>query len=335
MRGVYGRVILSLALVIGGAPAAVRAQECGLVELGTLGRSWSRAQNVSPTGAVVGGSPRDGDAFPSPFVWRDGSMRALPAPSSGAATGVDSSGRRIVGETPDGAALWVDGVFSQLPSPNAGWATAAAINDQGVIVGATGPNLAGALATIWMDGRATVLGALEGDVFSRAWGVNARGEVVGISRDVDRRARAFVYRGGKMHPLAVPPGFSSAQAAAINDVGLVAGTATRDTLEDQRAVIWHPDGHPQVLGTLGGSISRATGRRAVNNRGDVVGESTTANGALHGFLWRDAKMIDLNALLPPGTPAEITRAQAITDNGLIAAIARINDTERAVRLSCS
>ena len=170
MREGYGCAILSLALVIGGAPAAVRAQTCELVDLGTLGRSWSRAQNVSPAGAVVGGSPRDADAFPSPFVWRDGSMRALPA-RSGAATGVDSSGRSIVGETPDRAALWVDGVFSQLPSPTAGWATAAAINDQGVIIGATGPNLAGALATIWIDGRATVLGALEGDVFSRAWGV--------------------------------------------------------------------------------------------------------------------------------------------------------------------
>jgi probable HAF family extracellular repeat protein len=85
-----------------------------------------------------------------------------------------------------------------------------------------------------------------------------------------------------------------------------------------------------VLGTLGGAISSASGRRAVNSRGDVVGESTTADGTLHGFLWRNGMMVDLNALLPPGTAAEVTRALAISDSGWIAAIARITGTERAV-----
>jgi len=44
------------------------------------------------------------------------------------------------------------------------------------------------------------------------------------------------------------------------------------------------------LGTLGGSFSEA---HDVNERGQVVGESTTASGEFHAFLWEKGTMIDL------------------------------------------
>ena len=47
------------------------------------------------------------------------------------------------------------------------------------------------------------------------------------------------------------------------------------------------------LGTLGGNSSAAT---AINNRGQIVGWSTTRSGAKHAFLWQRGTMRDLGTL---------------------------------------
>lgn len=65
------------------------------------------------------------------------------------------------------------------------------------------------------------------------------------------------------------------------------------------------------LGTLGGGESHALG---VNNLGHVVGESLTADGKFHAFLYQNGLTIDLGVLQPGH---QTSRANDINDNGVI------------------
>ena len=69
------------------------------------------------------------------------------------------------------------------------------------------------------------------------------------------------------------------------------------------------------LGTLGGAEANPIG---LNNRGEIVGVSQSADGSSHGFRWRDGVMTDL----APGTGSAAT---AINDHGDIVGSIAIDD----------
>src|SRR5260370_37084392 len=64
------------------------------------------------------------------------------------------------------------------------------------------------------------------------------------------------------------------------------------------------------LGTLGGNRSFAFG---INNRGQIVGESITASGSGHAFLFENGAMVDLGTL--PG--GSFSKASGINDRGQV------------------
>jgi probable HAF family extracellular repeat protein len=89
----------------------------------------------------------------------------------------------------------------------------------------------------------------------------------------------------------------------INDRGQVVGVSG-----SHHAFLFE-NGVVVDLGTLpGGTVSRAT---AINNRGQIAGESTTASGDMH--LFDDGVMTDLGTL-PGGTSSN---AAAINDSGQV------------------
>src|SRR5438128_10677206 len=68
------------------------------------------------------------------------------------------------------------------------------------------------------------------------------------------------------------------------------------------------------LGTLGGSQSLAWD---INDSGQIVGESTTADGETHAFLYTGGTMTDLAALPfgDPGVRSRTSSARAINASG--------------------
>ena len=224
------------------------------------------------------------------------------------------------------------------------------INESGLIAGSADfprPDPAVNLhdAVIWENGKIKDLGTVDGDACSRAYGVNARGQVVGGSGTASGDLHAFVWQDGTMTDLTpLIHTFSSAISINergqivglgegysflwqhgtltnllpgrfsipydINDRGQIVGEAEIDPGTADRAFLLQGDMLTD-LGTLGGESSVA---QSINNRAQVVGVSLTSEeDVVHAFLWQNSIMIDLGTL-----GRAFSNAEAINERGQIA-----------------
>jgi probable HAF family extracellular repeat protein len=127
--------------------------------------------------------------------------------------------------------------------------------------------------------RLVDLGTLGGHI-SYATAMNDRGAVVGGSTLADDFTfHGFLWRNGKMTDLGL------FRPISINNKGQIVGT--RD--DRNGAFLWR-GGKLIDLGSLGGASSFPT---AINDRGDVVGMSDTADGRSVPFLWSKGRMREL------------------------------------------
>jgi len=129
---------------------------------------------------------------------------------------------------------------------------------------------------------------------SRAFGINNRGQIVGESITSTGWSHAFLWT----------PGF---------DGGVLSNTRMLD------------------LGTLGGAESRAF---AINNQGQVVGESEIVDGQIHAFIWTPDPLNSLSSTPPLQDLGSFcdgeSHAYDINDEGVIVGNCIVNGISHAV-----
>jgi probable HAF family extracellular repeat protein len=149
--------------------------------------------------------------------------------------------------------------------------------------------------------------------------MNSKGEIVGASEtsEIDeqffglQQIHAVLWKDGQMTDLGSLGGHQVA-AFGINDSGQIVGNST-NTIPDpycffgtvqNRLFLWE-HGQMRDLGTLGGNCAGPGGIKAINERGQIIGNSTTSSSAnpltdfptTDPFLWEEKKgMRDLGSL---------------------------------------
>lgn len=331
---------IGIVAVITGTSPPVAAQEYELIDLGTLGGSYSEASAITENGLVVGWATT-APGVKHAAAWNDGIIDlGRPTPTmTGEAVAANDAGQ--VAGTGEGspqslrAYLWEDGTWTPLGTlPGRNESIAEDIDAAGRIVGRSltlgGGNSGGFL---WEAGAMTDLGTLGGT--TSAYGMNDAGLVVGRSQEIlpDSSAapRAFVWEGGVMTSLGVLPGEDFSQAFDINESGDVVGSSWHVTIPGffsaDQATLWRAGGQIVDLGLTPGPQVCVSGfpfytvnvAHAINDVGQIVGHARciASGGALAAFLWQDGVMHNLNDLVPAGSGWDLIRASDINDAGEI------------------
>jgi probable HAF family extracellular repeat protein len=205
--------------------------------------------------------------------------------------------------------LWRRGAAPLDLGLNRGVSSFLRINDAGQVMGTTFDRNGNPQAFSWTRTGGVLRLRGRGIASSDARALNEAGQITG----------SFTPTGGEFTGFLWTPGRSFIELQGnrpipfgLNDRGMVVGVI----FLTQTAFVWTRERGTENIGVLpGGGFSTAYG---VNNREEVVGQSSTADSQ-HAFLWtREEGMIDLNSRLrnaPPGFA--VTIATQINEHGAI------------------
>ena len=175
-------------------------------------------------------------------------------------------------------------------------------------VGSAGPAVAGTGRPA-AGYRLVDLGTLGGRS-SYATAMNDRGDVVGRSQVADGSYHGFLWRRGRMIDL------GTLSPNDVNNRGQVVGT-----LDDAPSAYLWKAGRLTDLGTLGGPSTYPV---ALNDRGQVVGMSSTADRANAAFLWSKGRMrkLPLDSVADIDDHARVAGGRAAGTGGFHASVWR-------------
>ncbi len=293
-----------------------------LIDLGTLGGPQAGIANDIPIPFAA-----EGDHF---FGTADTALTDPYAPNDNPFFSGDPNVQH--------AFAWHNGAITDLgalgPQPSNNSSMATSLNARGDVAGASDNGTIDPLlsdeevnAVLWKDGKIINLGTLGGNQ-SVAFYLNNRDQVAGAAADsvsdpvsmfgFGTQTRAFVWQHGTMRDLGTLGG-PDAAAFFINDAGQAAGNAYTDSTVNPltgspttHPFLWH-DGRMQDLGTLGGTIATVGPLNALNDHGEVVGQSNLpSDTTFHPFLWNGRSLTDLGTF-----GGDLGSANAINDAGQI------------------
>jgi probable HAF family extracellular repeat protein len=207
---------------------------------------------------------------------------------------------------------WRAGEMVDLGSLSGGDSVAYGVNSLGQVVGVTANAAQETVGFIWTRGTMEELPFLPTGDVAVISDLNDRDQVVGYSTFYDPdsatlQAHATIWQNRIPTRIGTLNGGTYSEARRITNDGQVMGFS--DTAENPgvyQAFSWR-NGAMTPIGTLGGAYSFPN---AMNQRGQIVGQSETASGELHAFLWTNHRIIDLGTL--GGSTSE---ALALNDAG--------------------
>jgi probable HAF family extracellular repeat protein len=170
-------------------------------------------------------------------------------------------------------------------------------------------------------------GSNDPDALETAYAINDAGQIVGRHSNGKNIFHAFVLLDGNMTDLRTLGG-TNGEALAINKSGTVAGDS--DTTEGSTHGFVFEHSELKDLGTLPG-FETASYARGINNSGDIVGESDSADQK-RAFLYTKKQLIELDRLAENLAEAgfkSLDVAYGINDKGSIVGYGTTSDDLKA------
>ena len=313
-------------------PSTLKANDVlyTVTDLGALNccSGWyeaSAALAVNAHGDVAGvtSSPTDPQRK-VPFVYHDGIMTAI-SDNTGWATGINDAGQVTGVVVPPGllgghAFVYQNGVFTDIGTlqgySNQPYAVPSAINNRGTVVGDSN-----AAAFVYENGTMSIVKRLSARA---AYGINDGGDVVGLIETAmggsAHSDHGFLFSDNSLVDIGTLDGDPGSVSIplGINRLRQIVGVAWKNGNSEQRAFLWESGVFKELplLQPPPGYDIHYSGATAINNRGEIIGESNASM-----FVYRDGLLIDLNRAIEKdagGVWPGIWRVSAINDAGQIA-----------------